>query len=255
MELTDTHCHLFLPEFNDDRSEVMSRAFASGINRFFLPNVDSGTLPDLLEICKQYPKHCFPMVGLHPTSVEEDFRAELDLVYDHLSKGTFVAVGEIGIDLYWDLTYQEEQTEAFQLQLKWASELNLPAVIHLRNSFRETISAIEKSGASDLKGIFHCFTGTVEEAKLVIDLGFYLGIGGVATFKNAGMEPLFTEIGLEHMVLETDSPYLAPVPRRGKRNEPAYLRYIAMQAASLTGRTLEEVASITTHNSKKIFCV
>jgi len=251
--LTDTHCHLFLPEFTEDLKEVMHRAASSGINRFFLPNVDSGTTGDLLKVADRYPDRCFPMMGLHPTSVEEDYRRELSQVEDWLGRRKFYAIGEIGIDLYWDKTYLNEQVESFITQLRWADELGLPVVIHVRNSFNETVEAIQASGVKKPRGIFHCFTGTVEEARLVISMGFYLGIGGVLTFKNGGIEPLISELGLEHIVLETDSPYLAPVPKRGQRNEPAYLRYVAIRAAQLAGLSLEETAAITTKNSQNIF--
>jgi TatD DNase family protein len=253
MELTDTHCHLFLPEFDPDRAEIVARAVGSGIGRMFLPHVDSSTTQALIRTCEEFPDNCFPMMGLHPTSVDGDFEKELRLVENWLGEKTFYGIGEIGIDLYWDKTWQAQQEEAFRIQLGWASARNLPVVIHVRDSYDETIRTIRKSGLTNLRGIFHCFSGTQEQAREVIDMGFHLGIGGVATFKNGGLDKVLPEIDPVHLVLETDSPYLAPVPFRGKRNEPSYLLHIATRVAGIYGMSREVISQLTTHNSQLLF--
>lgn len=255
MEITDTHSHLFLPEFMEDLDPVIIRARNSGVTRFFLPNVDSATHQSLLEVAGNYPDTCFPMMGLHPTSVNENFEVELSLAEEQLNRHQFYAIGEIGIDLYWDTQWQAQQTEAFLIQIEWAHKRNLPVVIHVRNSFEETVSLINKASLPGLKGIFHCFTGTLEQAKEVISMGFHLGIGGVATFKNGGLDKVLPYIDPAWIVLETDSPYLAPTPHRGKRNEPAYLALIAARVSELTSVPLTQLAEITTQNSKLIFGV
>lgn len=255
MEYTDTHCHLYLPEFDDDREAVVLRALESGVGRLFLPNVDSITAPLLMETTHRWPSTCFPMMGLHPTSVGPDFEKELARVEEWLNTERFYGIGETGIDLYWDKTHLEQQKESFRIQLEWACKRRLPVVIHVRESFRETIEVIIKSGLSGLKGIFHCFTGTPEEARTVIDLGFHLGIGGVSTFKNGGLDRVLPQIDPAHIVLETDSPYLAPTPHRGKRNEPSYLPLIAQRVAQLYGTTATHIAELTTENSKTLFGV
>ncbi|MFH0760981.1 MAG: TatD family hydrolase [Bacteroidota bacterium] len=253
MELTDTHCHLFLPEFDPDRADIVARAVGSGIGRMFLPHVDSSTTQALIRTCEEFPGNCFPMMGLHPTSVDGDFEKELQLVEDWLGKKRFYGLGEIGIDLYWDKTWQAQQEEAFRVQLGWASARDLPVVIHVRNSFDETISIIRKSGLTNLRGIFHCFSGNAEQAREVIEMGFLLGIGGVATFRNGGLDKVLPEINIRNLVLETDSPYLAPVPFRGKRNEPSYLLTIAIRVAELCGMSPEEISQLTTRNSQLLF--
>lgn len=255
MELTDTHCHLFLPEFDADRETVVDQALNAGVTRMFLPNVDSTTSARLLETANRWPDNCFPMMGLHPTSVNGEFENELAMVENHLNKGTFYAVGEIGLDLYWDKTWFEQQKEAFKTQLEWAHTHQLPVVIHVRNSFPETISLIQKSALAGLRGIFHCFTGSVNDAKMITDLGFLLGIGGVSTFKNGGLDRVLPSIDPSFLVLETDSPYLAPVPYRGKRNEPQYITLIAQQVARIYGTTAERIAELTTNNAKQLFGV
>lgn len=255
MELTDTHCHLFLPEFDADRETVVEQALNAGVTRMFLPNVDSTTSARLLETANRWPDNCFPMMGLHPTSVNGEFENELAMVENHLNKGTFYAVGEIGLDLYWDKTWFEQQKEAFKTQLEWAHTHQLPVVIHVRNSFPETISLIQKSALPGLRGIFHCFTGSANDAKMITDLGFLLGIGGVSTFKNGGLDRVLPSIDPSFLVLETDSPYLAPVPYRGKRNEPQYITLIAQQVARIYGTTAERIAELTTNNAKQLFGV
>jgi len=253
MELTDTHCHIFLPEFDADRTDVVARAIGSGVGRMFLPHVDSTTTQALIRTCQEFPDTCYPLMGLHPTSVDQDFEHELRLVEEWLGTMRFYGLGEIGIDLYWDKTWQAQQEEAFRIQLGWASARNLPVVIHVRNSYDETIRTIRKSGLTNLRGIFHCFSGTLEQAREVIGMGFLLGIGGVATFRNGGLDKVLPEINIRNLVLETDSPYLAPVPYRGKRNEPSYLVNIANRVAELNGMSPEETSQLTTHNSRLLF--
>ena len=255
MQLIDSHTHLYADEFKEDIDLVIKQAVTQGISKFFLPNIDSKSINGLIELCGKYPQNCFPMMGLHPCSVNETFKNELELIQNELSKRTYYAIGETGIDLYWDKTFIEEQKEAFRTQIKWSLELNLPIVIHCRQSFKEIIDVLKElyNNSQKQKGIFHCFSGTIEEAKQVIELGFLLGIGGVVTFKNSGLDKVIAEIPLDHIVLETDSPYLAPVPFRGKRNESSYLIHIAEKIASIKNTTLEQVAEITTQNAMKIF--
>ena len=231
MEYIDTHCHLFLPEFDADRDEVIQRGLISNVKKFVLPNVDTSTIDDLISLAEAYPAHCYPLAGLHPSSVEEDYESEILEIKTRLENGKFFGIGEIGLDFYWDRTFAAEQIRAFKIQLQWAQSMKLPAIIHVRESFEETCEAIEEVSNSDLTGIFHCFTGSLDQAKRAIDLGFSLGIGGILTFKNSGLDKVLKEIPLEHLILETDSPYLAPMPKRGKRNEPAYLPYIANKLA------------------------
>ncbi len=251
--LTDTHCHIYLPEFDEDRDETVERSFAAGVSRIFLPNVDQSTTTPLLQLSAKYPDHCFPLMGLHPTSVNETFEVELEHFQTMLSQHKFYGIGEIGIDLYWDKTFREQQEEALRIQLGWASVQKLPVVIHVRNSHAETVAVIEKSGLTNLTGIFHCFSGTLDQAREIISLGFHLGIGGVSTFKNSGLDQVLPHIDPQWIVLETDSPYLAPVPFRGKRNEPAYLVNTANRVAGIYDMTLGKLAQITTDNSIRLF--
>lgn len=254
MILTDTHTHLYADEFQPDRTEMIQRAIDAGVSRLFLPNIDSSSIPGLFSLVKEFPQNCFPMMGLHPCSVDEKFQNELKVVEHWLMQRTFYAIGEIGIDLHWDKTFKEQQQYAFEFQIKLAKRHGLPIVIHTRDAFQEAYEIIERNNDKDLKGIFHCFSGTVEEADKVIALGgFKLGIGGVLTFKNSGLDKIVEHVGLEHLVLETDAPYLAPVPHRGKRNESAYLRLIAERLAEIKKTDLAEVARITTENSFGIF--
>ncbi|MBK7175097.1 MAG: TatD family hydrolase [Bacteroidales bacterium] len=250
----DTHTHLYLEEFNADRPLTIKKAIESGVSKFLLPNIDSSSWLPMLDLARQFPDHCFPMAGLHPTSVTlENMEKELLQVEDALSKGGFCAIGEIGIDLYWDKTYKSEQDDAFRTQLQWAKKFHLPVAIHMRNSFNEVWAVVQKELAPDLKGVFHCFSGNIEQARLITEAGFTLGIGGVITFKNSGLQEVVKEIGLDHLILETDAPYLAPVPFRGKRNEPSYIPIIASKIAEITGNTLQEVADVTTGNARKLF--
>jgi TatD DNase family protein len=251
---TDTHTHLYADEFQPDRSEMIRRAIDAGVSRLFLPNIDSNSIPGLFGLAKAFPENCFPMMGLHPCSVNEEFQKELKVVEHWLMQKTFYAIGEIGIDLYWDKTFAEQQQYAFEFQIKLAKRHGLPIVIHTRNAFKEAYEIVERNNDKDLKGIFHCFSGTVDEAEKVIALGdFKLGIGGVLTFKNSGLDKVVEQVSLEHLVLETDSPYLAPVPHRGKRNESGYLRLVAEKLAVLKKTDIEEIAKVTTENSRQIF--
>jgi len=253
MILTDTHTHLYANQFDEDRVEVMQRAIDLGVSRFFIPAIDSETTESMFTLEKQFPNNVFLMMGLHPTSIKENYKEELAHVKSWLDKRDFYGVGEIGIDLYWDKTFVKEQQEAFKMQINWAKEKNLPIVIHCRDAFDEVFEVLEDVKDDKLYGIFHCFTGNQEQAKKAIGYNMKLGIGGVVTFKNGKIAQFLNEIPLENIVLETDSPYLAPTPYRGKRNESAYLVNVADKMAEIHQVSLEEVATITTKNSKQIF--
>ncbi|HNX89762.1 MAG TPA: TatD family hydrolase [Paludibacteraceae bacterium] len=252
--MIDTHSHIYSEEFDSDRDEVILRAQHAGVTKIILPNVDSDTLPRLLELEARYPDYCYAAIGLHPESVKEDYLKQLEIIKAELERRKYIAVGEIGIDLYWDKNYQTEQIRAFQTQVEWAIELNLPVIIHVRNSHRETIDTLKHYAGSGLKGIFHCFGGTPEEADEIFSLGdFKLGIGGVVTFKNSGLADSLMHIPLEKLVLETDSPYLTPAPFRGKRNESSYLRYVAVRLAEIYNVSQDEVDRITTESTCSVF--
>lgn len=253
MTLTDTHSHIYLPEFDSDNAEMFERADKEGVTSILLPAIDSSTHLKMLQQEAQNPAKFYSMMGLHPCSVKENFREELKIVRHYLDERNFVAVGEIGLDFYWDKTFVAEQYAAFQEQIEWAVEFDIPIVIHSRNSMDECIKVVAKHQKGKLKGVFHCFSGNIHQAEQIIDLGFYLGIGGVLTFKNSGLDKVMESISLDHVVLETDAPYLAPVPFRGKRNEPSYLKYIVEKLAVINNRSLEEVAVITTANAEKLF--
>ena len=258
MILTDTHTHLYLPEFDTDRDAMLKRAIDKGVQRFFLPGIDSRTIESMLALEKAYPEHCHAMMGLHPCSVKGNYKEELAIVREWLDKRHFYAIGEIGIDLYWDKTTLDIQIEAFKIQCRWAVEKNIPIVIHCREAFEEIYNAIvelrtQYPELSTLTGVFHCFSGTLDQAQRAIGLGFYLGIGGVVTYKKAGLAEVVQDIDLKHIVLETDSPYLSPVPYRGKRNESGYILEIAQFISDLKGISLKELADITTENSKQLF--
>jgi len=253
MQLIDTHCHLYNKEFTRDREDVIHRAEKEGVEKFYLPAVDSESHEAMIELEMQYPDRCIGMMGLHPTSVKADYEAELKLVEDWLKKRAWAAVGEIGLDFYWDRTFEKEQYQAFHRQIEWALHYKLPIVIHSRESMQESIGVVREHQKGALEGIFHCFTGSYEAARQIIDLGLYLGIGGVLTYKNSGLADVLKNIPLEHMVLETDAPYLSPVPFRGKRNESSYLQYVVAKLAEVKGVSGEEVARITTENAQKIF--
>ena len=253
MRLIDSHTHLYSKEFEKDFEQVLQRARNAGVAKFYLPGIDSEVIEDMLKLEQQYPGEVFPMMGLHPCSVKENYSAELDLIEKYLSERKFVAVGEIGLDFYWDTTFKPQQCEAFNRQMEWALQYNSPIVIHTRGAMQETIAAVKPFAAKGLTGIFHCFGDSAEAAKQIIELGFYLGIGGVLTYKNANLEKALKDIPLEYLVLETDAPYLAPVPFRGKRNESSYLSFIAEKLAAVKKVSVEEVAEITSLNAEKIF--
>lgn len=254
MILTDTHTHLYSKEFDADRSQLIRTAIKNGTTRFFMPNVDSDSIPLMYQVEKEFPDNCFAMMGLHPCSVNATVQHELQVVRHWLTRRKFVAIGEIGIDLYWDKTFIQQQQDAFRAQIKLAKEYNLPYVIHSRNSFDEVMEIVSEFKNDDIKAIFHCFSGNVEQAEKVIAAGnFKLGIGGVVTFKNSGLDKVVEAIDLKHIVLETDAPYLAPIPHRGQRNNPGYLMLIARRIAEIKNISIEEVAEVTTQNSKDVF--
>lgn len=253
MTLIDTHCHLYAEEFDADRDQMIERARAAGVSRFYLPAIDSEAIPGMLSLEAQYPGVCMAMMGLHPCYVKANYREELAIAEEWLNKRPFVAIGEIGLDFYWDKTFVSEQQEAFAIQMQWALDRNLPIVIHTRKAMSETLKAVKPFAAKGLRGIFHCFSGNAIEAKQVTDLGFYLGIGGVVTYKNSGLPEALANIGTEWLVLETDAPYLSPVPYRGKRNESTYLANIVDRLAEVKKLPVEELAAITTANAQKIF--
>jgi len=249
----DTHTHLYEEQLRQDEATMIQRAIDADVTRMYMPNCDSGTIADMLRISQQWPNNCFPMIGLHPTYVKENYKEELAIVSNWLTKEKFYAVGEIGLDYYWDLTFKEQQIEAFATQIDWALQYDLSIVIHSRESTQDCIDIVRQKQNGKLKGIFHCFSGTIEEAQQIIELGFYLGIGGVVTFKKATLADVVKQVSLDHIVLETDSPYLAPVPYRGKRNESGYIPLIARTIADIKGVELAEVERITTTNAEKIF--
>tara|TARA_B100000900_G_scaffold350486_1_gene317069 strand:+ start:256 stop:1029 length:774 start_codon:yes stop_codon:yes gene_type:complete len=255
MKLVDTHTHLFAKEFDNDINVVVENAISNGIEKMLLPNIDSSTTKAMINLCKQYPNNCHPMIGLHPCSVKkENIKEEIEHILDELKKNSFVAIGEIGIDLYWDKTTLDIQKEAFETQVKIAKEKNLPIVIHTRNSFEEAYKIVEKLNDKNLSGVFHCFSGNLDDAKKIIELeNFYLGIGGVVTFKNGGIDKIINQISLEHLILETDSPYLTPVPNRGKRNESKHILDIAKKLSEIYEVSINDISKKTTHNANKLF--
>ena len=253
MIITDTHTHLYSEAFDEDRSEMMQRALDAGVERFFIPAIDSTYTQSMLDLETNYPNNVFLMMGLHPTHVKENYKKELAQVEEWLAKKKFYAVGEIGVDLYWDKTFLKEQQEAFAYQIQLAKKHQLPIVIHCRDAFDEVFEVLEQEKGEDLFGIFHCFTGTLEQAHQAISYNMKLGIGGVATFKNGKIDKFLNEIDLKHIVLETDSPYLAPTPYRGKRNESSYIVKVLEKLSSIYGMPEKEIAAITTENSKEIF--
>ena len=252
---TDTHTHLYSDEFSEDRDVMIQRALSAGVNRFFIPAIDSSYVPAMYALEAKYPENMFLMCGLHPTSTKANYKEELTLVEKQLEQRKFYAIGEIGIDLYWDKTFLKEQQDAFRNQIKLAKKYKLPIVIHCREAFDEVFEILEEQKSEDLFGIFHCFTGNFEQAQQAIALNFKLGIGGVVTFKNGKIDQYINQIDLKHIVLETDAPYLAPVPYRGKRNESAYVVNVAQKLAELYGKSIDEIGAITTKNSKDVFGV
>lgn len=251
--MIDSHAHIYATEFDNDRDEVVQRALAQGIDTILLPNIDLDSIEPMLKTEATYPDVCRSMMGLHPCYVDGDVKQTLATIHSWFEKHNFIAVGEIGIDLYWDKTFKAEQEMAFITQLNWAKEMDLPVVIHTRDSIEETLTLLRKEQNGSLRGVFHCFGGTVEEAKAINDLGFHLGLGGVSTFKNGGMDKVIPHLDLSKVILETDCPYLAPVPHRGKRNEPAYTKLVADRIAQLRLLSVSEINEITTKNVKSLF--
>lgn len=253
MILIDTHAHIYATEFADDREQVMQRAADAGVTQILMPAIDESTHQAMLDMEARYPSTCLSMMGLHPCSVKENYQEELDSIAGHFAKRKFVAVGETGLDFYWDLQFADQQYLSFRRQVEWALEFDIPVVIHSRSSTDECIRLIKEYQKGSLKGVFHCFSGTAEQAQQIVDLGFYLGIGGVLTFKNAGLDTALKNIDISHVVLETDAPYLSPVPYRGKRNECSYIQYIAQKLAVIKNISTVEAAEITTANAQKLF--
>lgn len=255
MQLIDTHTHLYRPEFDPDRDEIVRTAVATGVEKLLLPNIDLTSFNPMLDAVKKYPGICYPMIGLHPTSVREDFLSQLDELEKIAEKHKFLAIGEIGIDLYWDKTFINEQLEAFSRQIEYAIEKNLPVAIHSRESFPVVFPILEKYKGRKLKGVLHAFTGDTADAAKAVELGFKLGIGGIVTFKNSGLDKVVQKTGIEHLILETDSPYLAPAPHRGKRNESSYLCLINRKISEIFGITEEKSAAITYATSTGLFSI
>lgn len=253
MHLTDTHCHLYSDELITDIDAIIKRATNEQVTKFYLPAIDSTTHEAMLLLQEKFPGKCIAMMGLHPCSVKENYLTELQLVEEWLAKKKFAAVGEIGLDFYWDKTFIVQQYDAFKKQIELALYYKLPIVIHTRNAMAETIAVVKEYAGKGLNGIFHCFGGTYQDAVDIIDMGFYLGIGGVVTYKNSGLAQVIQKIDMQYLVLETDAPYLTPVPFRGKRNESSYLKYVADAIAVIKNVTKEELAAVTTANAEKIF--
>jgi TatD DNase family protein len=251
--MIDTHTHIYLKDFKECIETIIQNANKEGVTKFYLPAIDSETFQDVLDLEFNFPTQCFAMAGLHPCSVKENYQDELDFVKNNLTERKFVAIGEIGLDFYWDRTFEKEQYAAFETQMQWALDYKVPISIHTRNAMGETIEAVKPFAKKGLRGIFHCFGGSVESAKEIIKMGFYLGIGGVVTYKNAGLSETLEQIDIQHIVLETDAPYLTPMPYRGKRNEPSYLKYIVEKIAAIKKVALNEVLEITTKNAVSVF--
>lgn len=253
MNFIDSHAHIYSAKFNSDRDEVIRRSGNNGIHKIYMPNIDIESIDSMLEAEEKYPGVCIPMMGLHPCGVDKEFEKQLYIIEEWLNRRPFAGVGEIGLDLYWDKSFFEHQKEALKVQISWAKEKGLPIILHCRESIQETIEIVRSLKDDQLTGIFHCFTGSPEQAQEIIDLGFLLGIGGVVTFKNGGLDEVLPMIGLDNLVLETDAPYLAPVPQRGKRNSPEYIPLIAQKVGEFTGSHLEEVSETTNWNAEKVF--
>ena len=251
--LIDTHSHIYSEDFIADIDEVITRAYDNDVRKIVLPNIDSSSVRKMLDLADQYPQICYPLMGLHPTSVGEDYQEELELVEYWLKKRKFFGIGEIGIDLYWETTYLEEQTAAFRHQVKLAKKYQLPVVIHVRDSFDQVYAVLKEENDDTLNGVFHSFTGSIEQAKSILGLGFKIGVGGIITFKNSGLDQVIGQISPKHIILETDSPYLTPVPFRGKRNESSYLIHIAHKVAALHHTSVNEIAKVTSENAVNLF--
>lgn len=253
LNFTDTHTHLYDGRFDSDREAAIQRSIDAGVNRMYLPNCDHSTIEPMMDMVRRWPDHCFPMMGLHPCYVKEDYKKELDIVAGWLARAPFAAVGEIGLDYYWDKTFVTQQKDAFGIQIDWALQYGLPIVIHTRESIQDGIDLVRSKQKGDLRGVFHCFSGDVAEARQIVDLGFLLGIGGVVTYKKSTLGEVLEAIPLEHIVLETDAPYLAPVPHRGRRNESSYIPLVADRIAELKQCNVAEIARVTTANADRLF--
>jgi TatD DNase family protein len=253
MEFIDTHAHIYLDQFREDTHAVIDGAKEVLVGKIFMPNIDSGSIEEMIRLEKENPGYCFSMIGLHPCSVNQDLESEIKVMESWLAKRKFWGIGETGTDLYWDKTFYDRQVESLEIHISWAKEYNLPIILHSRDSLDETISIIERNHNNQLKGIFHCFTGNADQARRIIDLDFLLGIGGVLTFKNSKLDRTIEQFPLSHLVLETDSPFLAPDPNRGKRNEPRYIPLIAQKLADIFSLTIQEIAKITSENAEKTF--
>ncbi len=254
MKITDSHAHIFTSEFKDDIDQVIVNAASANVYKICMPNIDEDSIEPMLALHKKFPDICYPMMGLHPSSVTKDYEKQLETIRRYLDESDiYIAVGEIGIDLYWDTSLKDEQIEAFKIQAGWAIEKNLPIVIHSRESIDLLIEILEEMSEEKLRGVFHCFTGTAEQAHRIQEMGFYLGIGGILTFKNSSIKEIIPELDPSRILLETDSPYLAPIPKRGKRNEPAYTMYIAEKLAEIMEKSVEEIADITYRNTEKFY--
>lgn len=253
MELIDTHAHLYLDAFDEDRRKVIGRAREAGVGRVYLPNIDTGSIPGMMDLCRSEPEFFFPMMGLHPTSVDDRYPEVLRQVESWLDQEEFAAIGEVGIDLYWDKTYFRQQQEALKIQFQWAMDRGMPVVIHSRESFQEIFEVIDRVDDGRLYGIFHSFTGSPEEARRILDMGFKIGINGIVTFKNSSLDQVVRDIDINDLVVETDAPFLSPEPKRGRRNESAHVRYIADKIADIKQMPVEQVAAITTQNAFNIF--
>jgi len=253
MQLIDTHTHLYLPEFDADRDEVVNRAAVNGISKMLLPNIDTNSVKQMLDLVSRYPGICFPMTGLHPTSVKEDYLSQLETLEKLITENKIIAIGEIGIDLYWDKTFLKEQIISFRRQIRFALQNKLPVVIHSRDAFPEVFSVLDEFNGEKLTGVFHAFTGNINDAEKALTMGFKLGIGGIVTFKNSGLDKIVKEAGPDNLILETDSPYLAPVPYRGKRNESSYICIINKKLAEIFNTSEEKMAEITYLNSVALF--
>lgn len=253
MNLIDTHSHIYLPEFASDEQEVFEKLNNEGVRKVLLPAIDSSTHVQMLDLETKKKEAYLAMMGVHPCSIKENYKEELKIAKEYLEKRTFIAVGEIGLDFYWDKTFEKQQYLAFHEQIEWAFHFDIPIVIHSRNSIDECIDTVKQHQKGKSRGVFHCFSGNIEQANKIIDLGFYMGIGGVITFKNSGLDKVMNEVSLDHVVLETDAPYLAPMPFRGKRNEPAYLKYVVEKLSTIKNCSVEHIAEITTANAMNLF--
>ncbi|KYG76013.1 MULTISPECIES: TatD family hydrolase [Roseivirga] len=251
--MIETHAHIYAEQFKEDIDHVLERSQEAGIEKIVMPNIDHTSIDGMMELEERNPSFCYATMGLHPCSVKKDFEKELYIIEEWLGKREFVAIGEMGTDLYWDKTFQDQQVEAFKIQVEWAKQFKKPIIIHCRESLDLTIDLVESLKTDELTGVFHCFNGSAEQAERIVGLDFYLGLGGVTTFKNAGMDKVVPELDLERIVLETDSPYLAPTPNRGKRNEPAFLELIAQKIADYRQMSLEDLKTQTTSNAIKLF--